>query len=106
MPCRVLRRLIPRRPPRAADPAGPGKAAKFITDETTGIRVRDLHKNARTTPAIRRELRASKRSERALARQYNLTHTTVYKWRHRKEFTDRSHRPHTHQPLPPQWSSW
>ncbi len=35
-----------------------------------------LHKNARTTPAIRREIQQSKLSERALARKYGLNRAT------------------------------
>jgi transposase InsO family protein len=57
--------------------------------------VLNLHKNARTTPAIRCELRESKRSQRALAEQYNLSRGTVRKWQQRKDTQDRSHRPHT-----------
>jgi len=53
-----------------------------------------LHKNARTTPAIRRELRASSDSTKALARQYNLHPATVKKWRSRDSTDDASHRPH------------
>jgi len=54
-----------------------------------------LHKNARTTPAIRKELRESTRPQNELARQYNLTRDTVRKWQNREEGADRSHRPHT-----------
>lgn len=39
----------------------------------------NLHKNARTTPAIRDELRTSKLGERQLAEQYNLNRATVRK---------------------------
>jgi hypothetical protein len=52
-----------------------------------------LHKNARTTPTIRRELRASSLSDRNLAEQYNLSRGTVRKWRGRENTADRSHRP-------------
>ena len=55
----------------------------------------NLHKNARTTPTIRDELRTSKLSERQLAEQYNLNRATVRKWRERDAPEDRSHRPHT-----------
>lgn len=54
-----------------------------------------LHKNARTTPAIRAELRNSPLSERELARRYGISRATVRKWKQREETTDRSHRPHT-----------
>jgi transposase InsO family protein len=53
-----------------------------------------LHKNARTTPAIRRELRASTLPTAELARRYNLSKPTVRKWRRREDAADRSHRPH------------
>jgi len=54
-----------------------------------------LHKNARTTPAIRQELRESPLSQKELARRYNLTRDTVRKWQNREDGADRSHRPHT-----------
>lgn len=53
-----------------------------------------LHKNARTTPAIRQELRESTKSDRELAREYNLNRATVRKWRRRDTGLDASHRPH------------
>jgi hypothetical protein len=54
----------------------------------------NLHKNARTTPAIRQELRESTKSERELAREYHLNRATVRKWRRRDDGQDASHRPH------------
>jgi transposase InsO family protein len=54
-----------------------------------------LHKNARTTPAIRRELQASTERTSVLAQRYNLSPTTVRKWRERESTEDASHRPHT-----------
>ena len=54
----------------------------------------NLHKNARTTPAIRQELRESTQSERELARAYHLSRATVRKWRQRDSVHDGSHRPH------------
>ena len=53
-----------------------------------------LHKNARTTPAIRRELRESPLSIGALAQKYNISRPTVRKWRGRESVEDLSHRPH------------
>lgn len=38
-----------------------------------------LHKNARTTPAIRAEIAASKESARVLAQRYGVTEATIYK---------------------------
>jgi transposase-like protein len=55
----------------------------------------NLHKNARTTPAIRRELQASSEPTKALARRYHLSPITVRKWRRRASTQDASHRPHT-----------
>jgi hypothetical protein len=54
----------------------------------------NLHKNARTTPAIRQERRESTQSERELAREYHLNRGTVRKWRRRDNGQDASHRPH------------
>jgi transposase-like protein len=53
-----------------------------------------LHKNARTTPAIRRELQESTRPIRELAERYALSRQTVSKWRGRASTEDASHRPH------------
>jgi DNA-binding transcriptional regulator YiaG len=39
-----------------------------------------LHKCARTTPAIREEIRNSPLGMRTLARQYGLNRATVRKW--------------------------
>lgn len=52
-----------------------------------------LHKNARTTPAIRRELQAQPASisNRALAEQYHIHYHTVAKWRKRPDVEDASH---------------
>ncbi len=56
-----------------------------------------LHKNARTTPAIRRELQAQPASvtDKELAETYNLNRHTVAKWRKRESVEDASHRPRT-----------
>jgi transposase InsO family protein len=56
-----------------------------------------LHKNARTTPAIRRELQAHPPSvtDKELAAAYGLNRHTVAKWRRREGTEDASHRPHT-----------
>jgi transposase InsO family protein len=53
-----------------------------------------LHKNARTTPLIRAEIATSTDSARVLAQRYGLSEGTVYKWKHRKNTTDRSHTAH------------
>ncbi|MGD9947386.1 MAG: hypothetical protein AB7U29_02780 [Desulfobulbus sp.] len=54
-----------------------------------------LHKQARTTPAIRQEIRESSLSERALAEKYGISRSTVRKWKQRQSVEDNSHRPHT-----------
>ena len=54
-----------------------------------------LHGQARTTPAIRREIQASTWSDRPLARKPDLARATVRKWRARTSVEDASHRPHT-----------
>jgi transposase InsO family protein len=53
-----------------------------------------LHKNATTTPAIRKALQASSKSDRALAAEHRLTVSTVRRWRQRDDVQDRSHTPH------------
>jgi transposase InsO family protein len=53
-----------------------------------------IHSNARTTPKIRAEIKASNLSHAALARCYNIHKDTVRKWKKRDDFKDRSHRPH------------
>jgi transposase InsO family protein len=54
-----------------------------------------LHKNARTTPAIRREIQQSKLSERALARKFGLNRATVHKWKYRDTVEDMPTTPKT-----------
>lgn len=53
-----------------------------------------LHKQARTTPAVRAEIAASKEPAVVLAKRYNIALATVYKWQSRTEFHDRSHTAH------------
>lgn len=52
-----------------------------------------LHHNARTTPAIRREIQASTLPTATLARHYNVSEETVRKWRNRADVQDTSHCP-------------
>ena len=56
-----------------------------------------LHKNARTTPAIRRKIQAQPASIRnnKLAKLYNIHRHTVAKRRQREHIVDASSRPHT-----------
>ena len=53
-----------------------------------------LHKNARTTPAVRAEIAASPESASALAQRLSITEQTIYKWKKREVFGDRSHTAH------------
>ena len=53
-----------------------------------------LHKNARTTPAIRSEIASSTAPAAVLAKRFNLTVPTVNKWKKRETFHDRSHTAH------------
>lgn len=54
-----------------------------------------LHKQARTTSAVRAELAGSSESVTVLARRFNITAATVYKWKSRQTVHDRSHTAHT-----------
>jgi len=53
-----------------------------------------IHPQARTTPLVRAEIKASSDSTAALARRYNITKATVRKWKGRAQADDLSHRPH------------
>jgi hypothetical protein len=50
-----------------------------------------LHKNARTTPAVRAEIAASTERACVLAARYGVTEATIYKWKKRDSFVDKSH---------------
>jgi transposase-like protein len=53
-----------------------------------------LHKNARTTPAVRAEIAASTEGVSALARRYGVGRGTIYKWKRRARTLDRPHTAH------------
>lgn len=53
-----------------------------------------LHKNARTTPAIRAEIAASSESASVLAKRFGVSEATAYKWKSRTCVHDRSHTAH------------
>ena len=57
----------------------------------------NIHAHARTTKLIRAEIKASALSERKLAEKYNITRSTVRKWKGREKQDDLSHRPHNMQ---------
>lgn len=53
-----------------------------------------IHPEARTTPQIRAEIKASTGiSQVALADKYNVSRQTISKWKNRDKATDKSHRP-------------
>ena len=54
-----------------------------------------IHSNARTTPAVRKEIHASPLGPVALADKFNISRLTARKWKSRDSVEDRSHRPHT-----------
>lgn len=53
-----------------------------------------LHRNARTTLAIRREIKNSKESVYSLSKKYHLNWGTVKKWKFAQRIEDKSSRPH------------
>jgi hypothetical protein len=53
-----------------------------------------LHKNARTTPAIRAEIAASRDSATTLTARYHAGQSTIRRWHKRVFFTDASHTAH------------
>jgi transposase InsO family protein len=53
-----------------------------------------LHKQARTTPAIRQEIRQATGTLAELAARYNVTIDTIRKWKSRDSVEDRSHTAH------------
>ena len=53
-----------------------------------------LHKNATTTPAIRAKIAGSEEPAAVLAGRYGVTLDTIYRWRGRTSFEDRSHTAH------------
>ena len=53
-----------------------------------------LHKNARTTPAIRREIQASSLSANQLAARHGIGKATVLKWKQRDSVEDLPNTPH------------
>ncbi len=53
-----------------------------------------LHKNARTTPTARTEIAASTEPASVLAQRFGITERTVYKWKRRDVFADRSQAAH------------
>ena len=53
-----------------------------------------LHKQARTTPAVRAEIAASSEPVAVLARRFNVTEMTIRKWKSRESVYDRPHTAH------------
>lgn len=50
-----------------------------------------LHKNARTTPAVRAQIAASNERAGVLAARFGVTDATIYKWKKRESLVDKSH---------------
>jgi hypothetical protein len=50
-----------------------------------------INPQARTTPLIRAEIQASSLSTAELVKLYNSSKSTIAKWRHRTDTSDRSH---------------
>lgn len=63
------------------------------TPQPYGMNIK-LHKNATTTPAIRKQIREAQGSEASIARRFGVTPSTVRRWRGRATGEDRSHTPH------------
>ena len=53
-----------------------------------------IHKNATTTPAVRKMIQESDLSERKLAKKFGISRSTVRRWKKRDSVEDKSHRPH------------
>ncbi|MCL6264421.1 hypothetical protein [Craterilacuibacter sp. RT1T] len=53
-----------------------------------------LHKNARTTPAVRAYIRDADKTQRALAYELGVGIGTIRKWQRRESTEDRSHISH------------
>jgi len=53
-----------------------------------------IHKNATTTPAVRKMIQESDLSERKLAKKFGISRGTVRRWKYRDSVEDKSHRPH------------
>ena len=53
-----------------------------------------LHKNARTTLAIRKEIKESPLSAYALSKKYGISQTTAQRWKKSKTLEDKSSRPY------------
>ena len=56
----------------------------------------NIHSQARTTPKTREDIRASQGSmtQKEAAKHFNVSRSTIIKWRKRESLSDRSHRPH------------
>ncbi|MDN0077767.1 hypothetical protein QU481_23500 [Crenobacter sp. SG2303] len=53
-----------------------------------------LHKQARTTPATRKEIQQATGTQAELAARYNVTIDTIRKWKSRDSVEDRPHTAH------------
>ncbi|MFH1838520.1 MAG: hypothetical protein ABH808_03440, partial [Candidatus Kuenenbacteria bacterium] len=53
-----------------------------------------LHKNAKTTLALRKQIKNSNNSISYLAKKFNLNWNTIAKWKNSETLEDKSSRPH------------
>lgn len=92
--CSVPCDYIPRKSYPLFEASGTQSACSGNQLESSRTMNIQLHKNARTTPAIRRELQAQPDSvtNKELAERYHLSRHTVAKWRKREGTADGSHR--------------
>src|SRR6218665_3449121 len=82
-------------------PAGADRVLAIHPGECQTISMA-MHKNARTTPAVRAHIAASSQTASVLAQRYGITEQTVYKWKKREVFVDPCHTAHRMQTvLPP-----
>ena len=54
-----------------------------------------IHTNARTTPATRKEIQTLIHSQRVLAKQFGVSRLTIQEWQALMDVVDRSHCSHT-----------
>lgn len=62
-----------------------------------------LHKNARTTLAVRKEIKDSKETVYSLSKKYHLNWGTIKKWKFAEHIEDKSSRPHNLNTTLTQW---
>jgi len=79
---------------RACNAARADREAGRERNEWGLAMILSLHKNATKTPAIRGQIAASEEPAAVLVGLYGVTLETIYRWRGRTSFEDRSHTAH------------